>query len=222
MTHSATESDSMDPYKTLGISRDASPDEIRQAYRRAAAKYHPDAGGDTWVFQQVQQAYQMLRAEFEANSATDSKAESSASNSSRSKHPETPNSQPPPGSNAADTSAATANETTLKDWLFGKPLRLHNETSYFILANFMDIVMTGILLRYSAVEANPIANYFYQRYGFIGMVSLKLASVVLVCVLSQSIAKRSEIKAKILLIGGTLLVAAVVVYSIFLARHLVR
>jgi curved DNA-binding protein len=49
-----------DHYKTLGVARDATPDEIKQAYRRMAAKHHPDKGGDTATFQQVQAAYETL------------------------------------------------------------------------------------------------------------------------------------------------------------------
>lgn len=50
----------MDPYKILDIRRDATPDEIRQAFLRMAKKHHPDSGGDAWAFQLVRQAYEKL------------------------------------------------------------------------------------------------------------------------------------------------------------------
>lgn len=57
----------MDPYQILGISRDASDDEVKKAYRKLAKKYHPDANiGDpnqalyTEKFKQVQTAYKTI------------------------------------------------------------------------------------------------------------------------------------------------------------------
>jgi curved DNA-binding protein len=50
----------MDHYNTLGIDRGASPDDIKRAYRKMAAQHHPDRGGDTAKFQEVQAAYDTL------------------------------------------------------------------------------------------------------------------------------------------------------------------
>jgi DnaJ-class molecular chaperone len=47
----------MDQWTTLGVSRDASSDEIKSAYRKLAMKHHPDRGGDTNEFQRIQTAY---------------------------------------------------------------------------------------------------------------------------------------------------------------------
>lgn len=49
-----------DFYKILGVEKTANDQEIKQAYRRLAAKYHPDRGGDTAKFQEIQQAYDVL------------------------------------------------------------------------------------------------------------------------------------------------------------------
>ena len=49
-----------DPYKMLGLDRNASQDDIRRAYKRRAAKAHPDHGGDAEEFKRLAAAYATL------------------------------------------------------------------------------------------------------------------------------------------------------------------
>ena len=49
-----------DYYSTLGVPRTASADEIKKAYRKLASQHHPDKGGDTGKFQEIQAAYETL------------------------------------------------------------------------------------------------------------------------------------------------------------------
>lgn len=50
----------MSYYDILGVAPGASQDEIKKAYRKLASKHHPDKGGDTAKFQEIQQAYDGL------------------------------------------------------------------------------------------------------------------------------------------------------------------
>jgi len=53
-----------DYYATLGVSRDAKPEEIRKVYRRLARKYHPDVNPGNKAseekFKQISEAYEIL------------------------------------------------------------------------------------------------------------------------------------------------------------------
>lgn len=47
-------------YETLGVPTGASDEDIKKAYRKMASQHHPDKGGDTQKFQEIQSAYDTL------------------------------------------------------------------------------------------------------------------------------------------------------------------
>lgn len=49
-----------DYYKTLGVSKNATADEIKKAFRKLARENHPDAGGDEEKFKEINEAYEVL------------------------------------------------------------------------------------------------------------------------------------------------------------------
>ncbi|XP_004510114.1 dnaJ protein homolog 2-like [Cicer arietinum] len=53
-------SDNTKYYDILGVAKNASEDEIKKAYRKAAMKNHPDKGGDPEKFKELGQAYEVL------------------------------------------------------------------------------------------------------------------------------------------------------------------
>lgn len=66
----------LDPYSILGVSRDASDEEIKKAYRKLSRKYHPDANINNpnkdkaeEKFKEIQQAYDHIMKEREYGSA---------------------------------------------------------------------------------------------------------------------------------------------------------
>ena len=50
-----------DLYEILGVSRDASEEDVKRAYRRRARQLHPDTGGDQEEFKELTAAYEVLR-----------------------------------------------------------------------------------------------------------------------------------------------------------------
>ena len=66
----------IDPYSILGVSPNASDEEVKKAYRKLSRIYHPDANIDNpnkeqaeEKFKQVQQAYEQIMREREQGSA---------------------------------------------------------------------------------------------------------------------------------------------------------
>eukprot|EP00392_Amoebophrya_sp_AT5.2_P003878 g3883.t1 len=47
-------------YKTLELDKNATPADIKKAYRKLAIKHHPDKGGDPETFKEITKAYEVL------------------------------------------------------------------------------------------------------------------------------------------------------------------
>lgn len=47
-------------YDILGVKEDASAEDIKKAFKKAAVKHHPDRGGDKKKFQEMNEAYQVI------------------------------------------------------------------------------------------------------------------------------------------------------------------
>ena len=50
----------MDAYDILGVSKNASEEEVKKAYKKLAMKHHPDKGGDPEEFKKIQGAYDRI------------------------------------------------------------------------------------------------------------------------------------------------------------------
>ncbi len=102
-----------------------------------------------------------------------------------------------------------------------RPMHAERELLLFVLVSALDVFATYILLRDgNFVESNPVAQYFFNRWGMKGMIYFKMSMVAFICIIAHIVSlQRPEWAARILKFA-TVVVAFVVVYSIILlVRH---
>ena len=105
-------------------------------------------------------------------------------------------------------------------WGFRQKLPLETETTIFILVNVLDFAMTWWMLMHREMglgdfyESNPVARYFLDHWGVKGLLLFKMAVVAFVCVIAQIVATKREASGRFLLVVGTIVVSAVVIYSL--------
>lgn len=205
----------MDSRKILGVGNDATPQEIRKAYREKAQKHHPDQGGDSWAFQQVQDAFDELSKQSESETPFEAMQPSERRRPEPKQEFETKNTEAEP----VNTNKHAEGHPN-HGWrnLFTGQLPLQNQTTVFILINCLDIFMTHRLLFKveGAVETNPIADFFIDKFDFYGAIGFKLLVVAVVCVIAQIVAIKKVKTAKFLLNAGSCIVGVVVIYSLLL------
>ena len=51
----------MNYYDILGVNQQASPDDLKKAYKKASMQHHPDRGGDESKFKEINEAYSTLK-----------------------------------------------------------------------------------------------------------------------------------------------------------------
>lgn len=108
-----------------------------------------------------------------------------------------------------------------------RPLQFESQISWFILVGALDVVMTWLILRFSAegrtrnvfVEGNPIARWVLGTWGISGMVVFKFLMISVVVVIAEVVGRSRPATGRFLLGLGTLVVGAVVIYSVLLLNR---
>jgi len=108
--------------------------------------------------------------------------------------------------------------------IFRLSLPLQRESALFLIVNVLDVMMTYMMLsdapkpngRAMFYESNPVAHWFFVGWGLYGIVVFKFTMVAVVEVIAQVVALRQLQLGRRLLEFGTLVVAVVVLYSMYL------
>jgi hypothetical protein len=96
-----------------------------------------------------------------------------------------------------------------------------HDFTLFILVSALDVFATYLLLQHGGfTESNPVARYFLHGWGMRGMIYFKFGMVALICTIAYVVGQHRPLTAQRLLQFATLVVGAVVVYSVVLfVRH---
>lgn len=102
-----------------------------------------------------------------------------------------------------------------------QPMHAEQELLLFVFVSALDIFATYILLRDgNFVESNPLAQFFFNRWGMKGMVYFKLVMVAGICTIAHVVSLQRPQSARRLLQFAIVVVTIVVVYSVLLLlRH---
>jgi Domain of unknown function (DUF5658) len=108
--------------------------------------------------------------------------------------------------------------------IFRLSLPLQRESSLFLIVSVLDVMMTYLMLydipepdgRTMFYESNPVARWFFEGWGLHGIIAFKFTMVAVVEVIAQVIALRNLGLGRRLLEFGTVIVALVVLYSMYL------
>lgn len=103
-------------------------------------------------------------------------------------------------------------------FFFGKVF-FEAETALYLALSLADLLMTNYLLQQNIenlqfVESNPIARWVINHWGIRGMIYFKFAMVAFVIVVTQVIARRRPLTARLVLFFAIVIMIYVVVYSV--------
>ncbi len=99
-------------------------------------------------------------------------------------------------------------------------LVLEEETAVFILVNFADVILTGLVFKYGGWEVNPAADFIIHRFGIMAMAFYKFALVTFVILVTQyAYRTHPQVARWVLIIGSVMYGVLAVLVTITLFRH---
>ena len=96
-----------------------------------------------------------------------------------------------------------------------------NRYVWFVFLSTMDVLMTFVVLWFGGREANSLANWVLERWGFAGMTIFKFALVVVVIGLCEIVGRLRESAGRLLInVGIVVTCVPVTVAFLLLFRQL--